>query len=49
MLIDIRIPPKFTPAQIFNEIRIKIKQYQDANPKVTVKLAIEDSNEPFEA
>jgi LysW-gamma-L-lysine carboxypeptidase len=49
MHIDIRIPPTFTPGQIFNEIRIKTKQYQDSNPKVTVKLAIEDSNEPFEA
>ena len=48
MHIDIRIPPQFTSAQVFKEAENVIKQYQAANPKVSVKVVIKDSNEPFE-
>jgi LysW-gamma-L-lysine carboxypeptidase len=48
MQIDLRVPPQFTSAQVFKEAENVIKQYQAANPKVSVKVAIKDSNEPFE-
>jgi LysW-gamma-L-lysine carboxypeptidase len=46
--IDLRIPPQFTSTQVFNDTKKVIKQYTAANPKVKVKVSIEDSNEPFE-
>jgi LysW-gamma-L-lysine carboxypeptidase len=48
MCVDIRVPPRFTAAQVFNVIENVIKQYQTTNPKVQVKLTIWDQNEPFE-
>jgi LysW-gamma-L-lysine carboxypeptidase len=48
MHIDIRIPPQLTSSQVFNVAENVIKQYQAANPKVSVKVKIEDSNEAFE-
>jgi len=48
MRVDIRVPPQFTAAQVFNVIESVIKQYQTANPKVSVEVAIWDQNEPFE-
>jgi LysW-gamma-L-lysine carboxypeptidase len=48
MHIDLRIPPQFTSYQVFKETENVIKQYQAANPKVSVKVEIKDSNEPFE-
>jgi LysW-gamma-L-lysine carboxypeptidase len=48
MHIDIRIPPQLTSTQVFDDTQKVISQYQAANPKVMVKLAILDSNEPFE-
>jgi LysW-gamma-L-lysine carboxypeptidase len=48
MRVDIRVPPQLTAAQVFNVIESVIKQYQTANPKVQVKVAIWDQNEPFE-
>jgi LysW-gamma-L-lysine carboxypeptidase len=48
MHIDIRVPPQFTSTQVFNDTQKVIKQYEAANPKVAVKVTIEDSNEPFE-
>ncbi len=48
MHIDIRIPPQFTSAQVFEQTQQVVKQYTDANPKVTVKATMEDSVEPFE-
>jgi LysW-gamma-L-lysine carboxypeptidase len=46
--IDLRVPPQFTSTQVFNDTKKVIKQYEAANPKVKVKVSIEDSNEPFE-
>ena len=46
--IDLRIPPHRTSAQVFNETRKVIEKYEAENPKVLVKVEIEDSNEPFE-
>jgi LysW-gamma-L-lysine carboxypeptidase len=46
--IDLRVPPQFTSTQIFNDTKKVIEQYKAANPKVKVKVAIEDSNEAFE-
>jgi LysW-gamma-L-lysine carboxypeptidase len=46
--IDLRVPPPLTAAQVFNDTKKVIDQYEAENPKVQVKVAIEDSNEPFE-
>jgi LysW-gamma-L-lysine carboxypeptidase len=48
MRVDIRVPPQFTANQVFKVFRSIIKQWQDANPKVQVKVAIMDQNEAFE-
>jgi LysW-gamma-L-lysine carboxypeptidase len=48
MNIDIRVPPQFTSAQVIEETRKIIAQYQAANPKVIVKATVEDTVEPFE-
>ncbi len=48
MNIDIRVPPQFTSAQVIEETRKVIAQYQAANPKVIVKATVEDTVEPFE-
>lgn len=49
MHVDIRIPPPLTSAQILEDTEEVVAQYQKANPKVAVKMTVEDSNEPFEA
>jgi len=46
--LDLRVPPQFTSRQVFNEVSKMIKQYQTANPKVSVKVRIEDLTDPFE-
>ncbi len=46
--IDLRIPPQFTAEQVFNNAKKIIEKYKTDNPKVTVKVSIEDSNEAFE-
>jgi LysW-gamma-L-lysine carboxypeptidase len=48
MRIDIRVPPQFTANQVFKVFSSVIKQWQDANPKVQVKVTIMDQNEAFE-
>lgn len=48
MYIDIRVPPQFTPAQVFEETQKIITKYQASNPKVTVKATVTDTVEPFE-
>ena len=48
MRIDIRVPPQFTAKQVFRVFEGVIKQWQEANPKVKVKVAIMDQNEAFE-
>jgi LysW-gamma-L-lysine carboxypeptidase len=48
MDIDIRIPPPLSAAQVFSDTKKVISKYQAANPKVTVKMEVKDSNEPFE-
>jgi LysW-gamma-L-lysine carboxypeptidase len=46
--LDLRVPPQFTSQQVFDEVAKVIKQYQTANPKVSVKVKIEDLTDPFE-
>lgn len=46
--LDLRVPPQFTSQQVFDEVVKVIKQYQTANPKVSVKVKIEDLTDPFE-
>lgn len=46
--LDIRIPPQFNTAQVFEQTLTTIEQYKAANPKVTVKATMKDSVEPFE-
>ncbi len=48
MYIDVRIPPQFTSAQVFEEAQKIITKYQASNPKVTVKATVTDTVEPFE-
>lgn len=48
MNIDIRVPSQFTTAQVIYDTQKIITQYQEANPKVTVKSSVEDTVEPFE-
>lgn len=47
--LDLRIPPQFTPKEVFNEINKVIEQYRTANPKVSVKVKVEGIVDPFEA
>jgi [amino group carrier protein]-lysine/ornithine hydrolase len=47
--LDIRIPPPLTSTQVLNDTKKVISQYQDANSKVSLKMEVKDSNEPFEA
>ena len=46
--VDIRVPPQFTAKQLFNEVRKIIRQYQVANPKVSVATEIEKIIDPFD-
>ncbi|HLN45388.1 MAG TPA: M20/M25/M40 family metallo-hydrolase [Candidatus Sulfotelmatobacter sp.] len=48
MDIDIRVPIQFTTEQVIHDTQKVIAQYQEANPKITVKSSIEDTVEPFE-
>lgn len=48
MNIDIRVPPQFTTTQVFEQTKKILDQYQQANPKVTVKATVTDTVEPFE-
>lgn len=46
--IDLRVPPQLTAAKVFSNTEKVIEKYEVSNPKVKVKVSIEDSNEPFE-
>lgn len=46
--VDLRVPPQFTATQVFNNAKKVIEKYEADNPKVKVKVSIEDSNEAFE-
>jgi len=48
MHIDIRVPPQLTANQVFKVFKKVINQWQAANPKVQVKVAIMDKSEAFE-
>jgi LysW-gamma-L-lysine carboxypeptidase len=48
MWIDIRVPPQFSTAQVFDDTQKIIAKYKAANPKVAVKTSVEDTVEPFE-
>ena len=48
MRVDIRVPPRLTANQVYNVFSAVIKQWEDANPKVKVKVATLDQNEAFE-
>ena len=47
--VQLRIPPQFTPEQVFNEVKKKIERYQATNPKVSVKVEMKDVANAFEA
>jgi LysW-gamma-L-lysine carboxypeptidase len=46
--IDLRVPPQFTSTQVFSNVKKVIEQYEADNPKVKVRVSIEDANEAFE-
>jgi len=48
MTLDIRVPPQFTTAQVIERTQKIIAEYQDSNPKVSVKAVVHDTVEPFE-
>lgn len=48
MTIDIRVPPRFTTAQVIEQTKKIITKYQESNPKVSVKATVHDTVEPFE-
>lgn len=48
MTIDIRVPPQFTSAQVIEQTQKIIAEYQETNPKLTVKATVNDTVEPFE-
>ena len=48
MHVDIRIPPQFSSAQVFDQIQKIVDAYGAANPKVALKATLDDSVEPFE-
>ena len=48
MVIDIRVPPQFTTAQVFEETQNVIAMFRAENPKVSVKVSVTDTVEPFE-
>jgi LysW-gamma-L-lysine carboxypeptidase len=47
--VQLRIPPQFTPEQVFNEVRRKIKRYQETNPKISVTVEMGGVTNAFEA
>ncbi|MDH5701301.1 MAG: M20/M25/M40 family metallo-hydrolase [Candidatus Bathyarchaeota archaeon] len=47
--VQLRIPPQFTPEQVFNGVKRKIKRYKATNPKVSVKTKMEGVANGFEA
>jgi len=47
--VQLRIPPQFTPEQVFNEVRRKIKRYQETNPKVSATVEMGGVTNAFEA
>lgn len=48
MHLDIRVPIQFTATQVFEQVQKAIAQYREAHPKVTIKVTLKDSVEPFE-
>ncbi|MCX8176752.1 MAG: M20/M25/M40 family metallo-hydrolase [Candidatus Bathyarchaeota archaeon] len=49
IILDFRIPPNLSVAQVINEVHKVIEEYQKTNPKVSVKVKVIDFVEPFEA
>ncbi len=47
--VQLRIPPQFTPEQVFNEVKKRIERYQATNPKVSVKVEMKEVTSAFEA
>ncbi len=48
MYIDVRVPPQFTTSQVFEDIQKIFSKFKAANPKINVKVSVEDTVEPFE-
>jgi len=46
--VDLRVPPQFTSRKVFNGVSEIINEYQIDNPRVSVKVKIEDLADPFE-
>jgi [amino group carrier protein]-lysine/ornithine hydrolase len=49
MNLDVRVPIQYTTTQVYEKMMKIIANYQNANPKVGVKAAVQDTVEPFEA
>jgi [amino group carrier protein]-lysine/ornithine hydrolase len=48
MNLDVRVPIQFSTAQVYQQIAKIIEKYHAANPKVIVKVSVQDTVEPFE-
>ena len=46
--LDLWVPLRFTFGGVFDKVSEIIKLYQIANPKVSVKVKIENLTDPFE-
>ena len=49
MNLDIRVPIQYTTTQVYEKMMKIIANYQNSNPKVGIKAAVQDTVEPFEA
>ena len=49
MNLDVRVPIQYTTMQVYEKMMKIIANYQDANPKVSIKALVCDTVEPFEA
>lgn len=46
--LDVRVPIQFTTTQVYDKMMKIIANYQEANPKVSIKPTVLDTVEPFE-
>jgi LysW-gamma-L-lysine carboxypeptidase len=48
MNIDVRVPIQFSTTKVYEQLSKIIKNYQAANPKISVRATVLDTVEPFE-
>lgn len=48
MFIDVRVPTRYTTSQVYEDVQKIFAAFKAANPKIKVKVSVEDTVEPFE-